>query len=403
MRSAAHAELGALRSRPVTDDLAQPPRSVLAESVSATVEQVAAELGASCLVETRDGRVVAHCVVGRVPDAAITAVVTRTSLPLQAAVARRRTIRVSPGGGVQETELSGWTGRVLTSPLVAMGQPLGWLWVLLAPGRELQAEALAACTADVARAAVRAAVPDHSSLTACLLGTAGGQLPRPLEGVDQLWVVAIRSRDGSSGAVLSGMLDVALRAVSGMSLRCAIAAVGPRAYLVVGATATTAAETVLAAVDDLLSRSELVLQAGISDVVPEAGGLSKARIQADEALAVAGTSGRALPVGAARSQIVLRHLYRSLDRLPDLGVHPLAQLLHYDARNGGTLAPTLLTWLDAHGDRLLVAERLGVHVNTVGYRISRARTLLGLDLDDPCARLELHLRLRAALLDGGEL
>jgi DNA-binding PucR family transcriptional regulator len=47
------------------------------------------------------------------------------------------------------------------------------------------------------------------------------------------------------------------------------------------------------------------------------------------------------------------------------------------------------------------ARRLNVHVNTLLYRVQRARDLTGRDLDDPDVRLALALALRARTLLGG--
>lgn len=47
------------------------------------------------------------------------------------------------------------------------------------------------------------------------------------------------------------------------------------------------------------------------------------------------------------------------------------------------------------------ARRLGVHVNTLLYRLQRARELTGRDLDDPDVRLAFTLALRARTLLGG--
>jgi hypothetical protein len=58
------------------------------------------------------------------------------------------------------------------------------------------------------------------------------------------------------------------------------------------------------------------------------------------------------------------------------------------------LLDTLRAWLDAHGEARPAAAALHVHVQTVRYRLGQLRDLLGDDLDDPAARLELALALR---------
>ena len=52
---------------------------------------------------------------------------------------------------------------------------------------------------------------------------------------------------------------------------------------------------------------------------------------------------------------------------------------------------TLSSWLRHWGSRAAVADELGVHPQTVSYRIRRLRELLGGDLDDADARFELAL------------
>ena len=58
---------------------------------------------------------------------------------------------------------------------------------------------------------------------------------------------------------------------------------------------------------------------------------------------------------------------------------------------------TLQAWLDGHGDVSAAAKMLQVHPQTVRYRLSGLRGVLGdAALDDPIARLELALALQAA-------
>jgi DNA-binding PucR family transcriptional regulator len=59
------------------------------------------------------------------------------------------------------------------------------------------------------------------------------------------------------------------------------------------------------------------------------------------------------------------------------------------------LQPTLLEWLKAQGNRAATARALGVHEQTVRYRMNQLRELLGDALDDPQARFEIELSLRA--------
>lgn len=60
-------------------------------------------------------------------------------------------------------------------------------------------------------------------------------------------------------------------------------------------------------------------------------------------------------------------------------------------------AETLLAWLQHRGERQHVAAALHVHPQTVGYRLGRLREMFGSALDDPQARFELELALRATV------
>jgi PucR C-terminal helix-turn-helix domain len=61
---------------------------------------------------------------------------------------------------------------------------------------------------------------------------------------------------------------------------------------------------------------------------------------------------------------------------------------------------TLLEWLKQQGNRAATARALGVHEQTVRYRMNQLRELLGDALDEPQARFELELSLRAAPVGG---
>ena len=75
----------------------------------------------------------------------------------------------------------------------------------------------------------------------------------------------------------------------------------------------------------------------------------------------------------------------------------LAPLMSEPERNRLVLAATLLALLETHGSAPALAERLGVHAQTVRYRLRRLRQLFGERLDCPEQCLSLLLALRASL------
>ncbi|GII54117.1 transcriptional regulator [Planotetraspora thailandica] len=95
----------------------------------------------------------------------------------------------------------------------------------------------------------------------------------------------------------------------------------------------------------------------------------------------------------------------------DLGVYRLlARLSHRElaelaaesaALSAGELAETVEDYLDHGGHVQETAEHLGIHRQTLYYRLGKAERLTGFDLDDGESRLLLHLSLKAAALVGG--
>jgi hypothetical protein len=80
--------------------------------------------------------------------------------------------------------------------------------------------------------------------------------------------------------------------------------------------------------------------------------------------------------------------------LAELRARRLAPFAELTALARARLQETLLQWLRAQGNRAAVARSLGVHEQTVRYRMNQLRELLGEQLADPEARFELELALR---------
>ena len=78
----------------------------------------------------------------------------------------------------------------------------------------------------------------------------------------------------------------------------------------------------------------------------------------------------------------------SVCALPDV-----EKLAESDAKEGTEYLSTLRVYLDTFQNRTRAAEKLGIHKNTVFYRIHRIEEILGVDLSDPtcAAKLELGL------------
>lgn len=140
--------------------------------------------------------------------------------------------------------------------------------------------------------------------------------------------------------------------------------------------------------------------AGISGVA-ELADLAAARQEADECLALHEMSPTAAPPAYDESwdDILLQWLRAAArsGRAPTRG--PVAELRRHDQANGTDYVLTLRAWLQAQGDPTEAGERLGVHENTVRYRLRKMAELTNLSLDDARKRLAMMIELAATDTD----
>jgi hypothetical protein len=82
-----------------------------------------------------------------------------------------------------------------------------------------------------------------------------------------------------------------------------------------------------------------------------------------------------------------------------LAARRLAPLDGLTPRARERMRETALAYVRHHGNAVAMAAELHVHPQTARYRIARLRELFGDDLEDPDARFELEIALRAAALE----
>ncbi|MGD6744887.1 PucR family transcriptional regulator [Streptomyces sp. BH106] len=144
--------------------------------------------------------------------------------------------------------------------------------------------------------------------------------------------------------------------------------------------------------------------AGVKPLVavgPVVGGLRDAvdsRAGAGEVLRVLCERGEPEVAGADDVRFALDALRVSdavAAQVPSVG-DAVAALLAHDERHGTDLPRTVAAHLAFFGDAGATARYLGIHANTLRYRLRRARELGGFDLGDPDVRLVVELGLRRA-------
>ena len=141
--------------------------------------------------------------------------------------------------------------------------------------------------------------------------------------------------------------------------------------------------------------------AGISEAT-EVADLIAARCEADECLALHEVSPVDAPPPAydeSWDAILLQRLRAAArtGRSPNRG--PVAELRHHDHAHQTEYVQTLRAWLEAQGDPAAAGNRLGVHENTVRYRLRKMADITTLQLDDAKKRLAMMIELAATDCD----
>lgn len=141
--------------------------------------------------------------------------------------------------------------------------------------------------------------------------------------------------------------------------------------------------------------SQCHLAAGAGTARPGLGGLQQSHREARQALTIQHRLAIDAPLARFSDLGVYRLLFAAehLPEIDEFHSEMLGGLLEYDQANHADLIKTLRAFFDANGSPKEAAQRLGVHRNTVLYRLERAKTLTGLDLNDAETRLRLQLAL----------
>lgn len=142
---------------------------------------------------------------------------------------------------------------------------------------------------------------------------------------------------------------------------------------------------------------QVTVLAGISGPATVAE-LALARLEADECLALheVRRRGPAPVYDESWDDILLQRLRVAAQsgRAPQRG--PVAELREHDRTHTTQYAATLRAWLGAQGDLAEAGRQLGVHENTVRYRLRRMAEVTTLDLGDARKRLAMMIELAAS-------
>ena len=148
-------------------------------------------------------------------------------------------------------------------------------------------------------------------------------------------------------------------------------------------------------VERIRSALGVTATAGVGATVPSLRQVAHSRRDADLVLrALALRGGSAATIDDVSAQRVLFVLQDLAAEHPELHSSKVDALLQADAEHGSVYVGTLRAFLDAFGSIPKAAEDLGVHPNTLRYRLRRALEIADLDLEDADERVAVEVGLR---------
>ena len=296
------------------------------------------------------------------------------------------------------------------------GRHLGSIWVQegVGPLSDDASEVLRGAAAIAARILTREmqAPSTEGQLVQRLFGeyggidasSAGAYLRWPVD--EPVAVVAIAPVGGDEAhydeamAAVGGSLRLHASAFAASALTTVL---GSRAYILLPATGSAAiirwTRGLVTRFDGDPALTGALLRAAVVMPLGGLGDVPSGRAEVDRVLSATATSAepaRVTTLAESRTAVLLGEILDALSARDDLTDPRLTTLVDYDAAHDGDLVPSVAAYLSAHGNVRDAARTVGIHANTLRYRIERAQQLSGLRFDDADDRLltEIGLAVR---------
>jgi purine catabolism regulator len=141
---------------------------------------------------------------------------------------------------------------------------------------------------------------------------------------------------------------------------------------------------------------------GIGNLAQSVAELARSHLEARQALRLSKRAGALARVTSYRSLGAFRLLLevQSPEALRGFVSEVLGPLLKYAESRETPLLETLEALAAARWIRRAAARALGIHINSMSYRIERIEALTRLSLDDPETRVAIAIALRARAMLG---
>jgi sugar diacid utilization regulator/putative methionine-R-sulfoxide reductase with GAF domain len=249
--------------------------------------------------------------------------------------------------------------------------------------------------------------PDEAERVARQAEVLGHRLPR------SAWVVVLEPDDDSTEAALAprgrqDRLDGALSGLIRSRMPGALTLVrsASAVFLVPDelagdlASVEKLAGQVLAAAGPVMRPGSASV--GIGNLAHGVGELARSYVEARQALRLTRRAGSRGRVASYRSLGAFRLLLevQSPDSLRRFVDELLGPLLQYAQSRDTPLLETLEALSAARWVRRAAARNLGIHINSMTYRVERIQALTALELDDPETRVAISIALRARAMLG---
>lgn len=139
------------------------------------------------------------------------------------------------------------------------------------------------------------------------------------------------------------------------------------------------------------------VRAAVAPTETDPAALPAMRQEIDDILRVTTVHADAPPVAGltdVHARLLLARVADQLGHEPRLRHPAVVAMAAHDAEHGTDFVVSVVAWLNALGNVAEAATQLGVHTNTLRYRLRRTVELFDISLDDPDDRLSLWLQLR---------
>lgn len=233
------------------------------------------------------------------------------------------------------------------------------------------------------------------------VSSAGAYLRWPVD--EAVAVIGIAPTGGDQAVYEDAMAAVggALRLHASAFAAAAVTTVlDGRAYLLLPAVNTAA---IMRWVGGLVTKFDgdaalagAVLHAAVVSPLAGLADVPAGRAEVDRVLtatASAPGAARVTSLAESRTAVLLGEILDVVAAREDLVDPRVAALADYDRKHSADLVATVQAYLDAHGNVRDAAAAVGVHANTLRYRIERAQQLSGLRLEDRDDRLLTTIQL----------